>query len=172
MSNFFCVSKKQPSASILSPANNATFKLGTLALLHAMAIYSDDGLLKDDSLEWNSDLNGFLGIGDNVAVYRLFRGKHVITLTAADTDGNVATDQETLFVFDTPTPDGDFDGDVDLLDFKSLSACMAGPRSTPLSPACLVFDFDDDGDVDQADLVTIQNCYSGADTPADANCAR
>jgi len=74
-------------------------------------------------------------------------------------------------VFDRPMADGDFDGDVDLVDFGRVSRCLAGPRTTPSAPACRAFDFDGDRDVDAADFAVYQNCVSGAGVLADPNCA-
>lgn len=43
--------------------------------------------------------------------------------------------------------DFDMDGDVDLVDFEPLTACMAGPAH-PVSPTCPPADFDADLDID------------------------
>jgi hypothetical protein len=172
VSNSFSVGKKHPTAEIISPSTDASFALGTLVLLQAMGFDADDGLLTDSALQWSSDVDGSLGSGGDRPVYNLSRGKHIITLTVTDGDGNVATDQVTVFVFDQPTADGDFDGDVDLVDFGPASRCLAGPRTTPSAPACRAFDFDVDGDIDDADFAVFQNCVSGTDAPADPKCAR
>jgi hypothetical protein len=58
--------------------------------------------------------------------------------------------------------DGD---DVDL--FK---ACASGPM-VPASPGCEDKDLDGDNDGDQSDFGIVQRCLSGADVPADADCA-
>ncbi len=170
ISNPFSVAKKAPSANILSPLAGEGFRQGTVVLLQAMAFDADDGALTDTSLQWSSDVVGLLGSGNDLPVYHLSRGRHTIMVAAADGDGNIATDEVSIFVFDDPTADPDFDGDVDLADFRNISGCLAGPRTTPPNPSCRVFDFDTDGDVDVADFAAFQNCTSGKDTPAGPNC--
>ncbi len=59
--------------------------------------------------------------------------------------------------------DFDADGDVDLVDYRTLTDCLAGPDATPVPPdsacaaACLAaFDADADADVDLADFGMFQ----------------
>lgn len=60
--------------------------------------------------------------------------------------------------------DADLDSDVDLLDAKSLAACLAGPASTA-SQDCEGRDSDDDGDVDLKDARRLQLDFT--DQPCD-----
>ncbi|HEY3246498.1 MAG TPA: hypothetical protein VGM03_24390 [Phycisphaerae bacterium] len=67
-----------------------------------------------------------------------------------------------------PTPgDADLDGDVDLVDYSAMSACLSGPAQgdgfVPPSSACLQhFDLPaPDGDVDLADVAAFQNAFTG-----------
>ncbi len=57
--------------------------------------------------------------------------------------------------------DGDFDGDLDLQDYETLPACLAGPLFASGSPPCSYFDIDFDGDVDLRDLALFQEMFSG-----------
>ena len=64
--------------------------------------------------------------------------------------------------------DFDADGDVDLVDYRSFTDCLAGPDATPVPPtpacaaACLAaFDADADGDVDLADFGVFQRQWAG-----------
>jgi hypothetical protein len=60
---------------------------------------------------------------------------------------------------------------VDAADLELFQACITGPAVGPPTPTCVVVDFDGDGDVDQDDFGVFQRCYSGANRPADPNCA-
>jgi hypothetical protein len=68
--------------------------------------------------------------------------------------------------------DYDRDGDVDLADLASFSACQSGP-GIPANSACQSqgFDFDLDTDVDMLDFSAFQRCFSGQGQPASPDCA-
>ncbi len=168
----FTVSKKQPSATIVFPSTDDRFTLGALVLLQGVGFDADDGLLAAGSLLWSSDVDGPLGSADDLPVYNLSPARHRITFTATDTDGNTASTDVVISVFDPPTADGDGDDDVDLGDYLRLNGCWAGLRSSPSEPACLAFDFDSDGDVDALDFAAFQNCFSGTNVLASPDCAR
>jgi len=72
-----------------------------------------------------------------------------------------------------PVIPGDFDrdGDVDSTDLEQFRACVTGPAILQNNEVCAGAKLDTDGDVDQADFGIFQRCYSGADKPADPNCA-
>lgn len=55
--------------------------------------------------------------------------------------------------------DGDADGDVDLVDYSALHACLDGPNM-PVDVFCTLFDFDGDGDVDLADYAEFQRAFA------------
>jgi hypothetical protein len=71
-----------------------------------------------------------------------------------------------FFPIAEPGGDADWDGDVDLVDFKAFydESCMTGPCSPACDPAlpaaCAVFDVDCDGDVDLADLAEFQTLFA------------
>ena len=56
-------------------------------MLSGYAWDPEDGPLPDASLTWESDRDGFLGDGDELVVTTLSSGRHVITMTATDSDG-------------------------------------------------------------------------------------
>ena len=58
-------------------------------------------------------------------------------------------------------PDGDCDGDIDLVDFLLITVCFNGP-ATPSGDDCTAFDLDRDGDTDLADLLAFQARFTGA----------
>jgi len=65
--------------------------------------------------------------------------------------------------------DLDNDGDVDLGDFLSFSACVSGSNRPPM-PGCASRDLDRDGDVDAADFNLLQSCYNGPNRPPAPTC--
>lgn len=94
----FRVSRKAPSAFLLQPRDGTTVQPGTPVVFSGLATDPEDGPLPAESLAWSSDLDGVLGSGADVAVDTLSRGMHRITLSATDSDGNVATDTIRLVV--------------------------------------------------------------------------
>lgn len=55
-----------------------------------------------------------------------------------------------------------------LVSMKTFAECRNGPADTPLSPACVRFDYDADGDVDQRDFSSFQVAMaSDVPTPSD-----
>jgi hypothetical protein len=71
-----------------------------------------------------------------------------------------------------PIP-GDFDahGDVDLVDFAEFQTCALGSTIAQTSSECIDAHLDADDDVDLDDFEVFERCFSGAESPADPNCA-
>jgi hypothetical protein len=69
-----------------------------------------------------------------------------------------------------PVPgDFDHDGDVDLVDFSRLQVCLSD--LSPPSPGCQMADLYRDDWIDELDVMVFRNCMSGANVPADPDCA-
>jgi hypothetical protein len=87
----FSVPKKVPSAIVINtPLDGAVRVAADPIYLSGAAFDVDDGTLTGTSLRWSSDVQGDLGTGTPLSV-NLQPGKHTITLTATDSDGNVLT---------------------------------------------------------------------------------
>jgi Tol biopolymer transport system component len=93
----FAVGSKNPEVFILSPEQDNTIPFGVPILLQGHAYDLEDGRLVGASLEWFSNLDGELGAGDSVIASLSF-GQHEVTLSAADSDGNIVFHSIDLYV--------------------------------------------------------------------------
>jgi YVTN family beta-propeller protein len=84
------VNNKEPQVFIISPEQDMTIPSGIPIYLQGYAYDLEDGKLVDSSLEWFSNLDGDLGIGDTV-ITSLTDGRHEVTLSATDSDGNIVS---------------------------------------------------------------------------------
>lgn len=87
----FLVPNTSPLAVVTSPAHRRVYPLGATVVLSGSATDREDGILPSEALRWESDRDGPLGQGAEVALRTLSPGLHVITLTASDSQG--ASDQ-------------------------------------------------------------------------------
>jgi hypothetical protein len=94
----------QPSAVILAPADNTGVVPGGAVDLVGMATDPEDGNIDPSSVEWFSNLDGFLGSGTTLLDVILSAPEcenffhHVITLRVTDSDGNVDVDTIVIIV--------------------------------------------------------------------------
>jgi len=91
----FIVEDNAPVAAIVEPANGQLFYDGQAVVLRAMTLDPEDGALSGAALQWTSSLSGALGSGSplSIPVVHLAVGIHLVTLSAEDSAGNVATAQ-------------------------------------------------------------------------------
>ncbi|HVL90502.1 MAG TPA: hypothetical protein VM841_09755 [Actinomycetota bacterium] len=66
-------------------------------------ITDEDGEVAEEAIRWESDLNGFLGTGEDVAISGLKEGTHTIRVTADDGRGGMAADEITVRIVRDPT---------------------------------------------------------------------
>ncbi|HQQ00053.1 MAG TPA: right-handed parallel beta-helix repeat-containing protein [bacterium] len=94
---------RTPSVSILRPIEDSELVV-TLPMLFSAAVYDpEDGTLQGDSLVWTSAHDGaMLGHGTDLLIH-LPLGRHTIRLTATDSSGNLALDEVTVHVVESPT---------------------------------------------------------------------
>ncbi len=109
--NTFTVAKKDPEVSILLPEDSSKFFLNKMVIFKGIGDDAEDGSLPESAFSWSSDIEGNLAEGDHISIDSLSPGKHVITLSAVDTDGNTVTTSITLFVSSVEDTDGDGIGD-------------------------------------------------------------
>ncbi len=97
-SGLFTVTKTLPVAEIIFPSDGDEFKLGDLVWLQGRGFDADDGTLADASIQWESNIDGILGNGDDLPLTSLVRGTHTISMIVTDGDGNQATDTINIIV--------------------------------------------------------------------------
>ena len=74
--------------------------------LHGIAVDPQDGAISGDVLVWTSDaVEEVLWIGNGPFSTLLPVGKQIITLTAGDSDGNVATRKLQIYIKAKPVDD-------------------------------------------------------------------
>jgi V8-like Glu-specific endopeptidase len=104
-SNPFGVVDKPPEVNISEPLDGAAFSERDAVGLSGRGLDADDGILPGDSLEWSSDKDGELGMGNTLLLPpgSLRPGKHVITLVGTDSHGRTASASIAIVIRAAPT---------------------------------------------------------------------
>lgn len=92
-----------PTATIDAPLNYENFLYDDNITFIGSGYDSKDGSLDDTSLNWTSDVDGWLGTG-SVIYNNLSLGKHIITLSVNDSDGHISTSQVIVSVTPSKPP--------------------------------------------------------------------
>jgi subtilisin-like proprotein convertase family protein len=90
----FRVPNHVPTVTITQPATDVTIAVGQTLKLEGRAYDIDTGTMPSgfsQSVDWTSDLDGYLGAGDSLSLYDLSEGVHTITFSADDGQGGTAT---------------------------------------------------------------------------------
>ena len=97
----FSVLNNAPEVSIIRPTPNDLFTGVQLISFDALAQDREDGRMPDSALRWTSNIDGFLGTGNNLTKQAtdLSEGNHAITLTATDSEGFTNTASVNIAVF-------------------------------------------------------------------------
>ena len=82
---------QDPVAQINHPGDGEVRKVNVDIPFVGFADDPQDGKVPADKLIWTSDLEGQIGVGENFNAPLSMVGKHTITLTATDIDGNEGT---------------------------------------------------------------------------------
>jgi len=86
-----------PVVTITSPMNGVSFPSSELIIFVGIATDNEDGDLSS-TLEWTSNLDGFIDSGDTILSSTLSVGAHTIKATAMDSASNTGTDAITIEV--------------------------------------------------------------------------
>jgi len=147
----FSVVKKAPEAIVISPQDDTSFFLKKLIIFEGEGYDLEDGSLGDELLTWSSDVDGELGSGRHITLDNLSHGKHDITLTAEDSDGNIGTASISINISSVQDSDGDEIGDdVDNCP-QSYNPYQVDFDNDGLGDACDDDDLDRDGFPDNID---------------------
>lgn len=87
----FLVPNTAPRAALTSPAHRRVYPQGATVVLSGSATDREDGVLPETSLSWTSEVDGPLGTGAELALRNLSTGRHILTLTAVDSEGAAGT---------------------------------------------------------------------------------
>ncbi|MEP7086627.1 MAG: hypothetical protein ABI884_04780, partial [Gemmatimonadota bacterium] len=92
---------QQPTATITSPANSASFVSGATVSFAGTGVDPEDGTLTGASLVWTDGATQ-IGTGTSFSLSTLAVGTHVITLTATDSKGAKGTATVTIVITGVP----------------------------------------------------------------------
>ena len=89
---------------ILNPHNGDHFEVGEEIPFKGLARDLKDGVLSEDSLVWESSIDGEIGTGKEFTEDNLSEGTHIITLTATNSQGESNSSSITITIGEvTPT---------------------------------------------------------------------
>ncbi|SLM29233.1 exported hypothetical protein [Desulfamplus magnetovallimortis] len=92
-----------PEVEITAPSDGTSFYLNEYIEFVGSATDNEDGVLTGESLVWTSNLEKTsIGTGEIFKINTLSAGKHLITLTATDSDGTKGIDFILVTVANTP----------------------------------------------------------------------
>ncbi|NOX62230.1 MAG: hypothetical protein GXP42_09850, partial [Chloroflexi bacterium] len=97
------VANKPPVAFIEAPRPNSVFAADQNVLLRGRARDLESPSLPESAFVWESSISGELGTGRSLLLSSLPRGRHVVTLTVTDDQGEMARSWVVIYVGLDPT---------------------------------------------------------------------
>jgi len=125
---------------ILNPHNGDQFEVGKEISFKGLARDLKDGALSEDSLVWESSIDGQIGTGKEFTEDNLSEGTHIITLTATNSQGESNSSSITITIGEvTPTTTS-----------SSTSTIPYGPTtSTVISSTTTITDISGELEIDK-----------------------
>ena len=103
--NITITENQPPQVKILSPPDNASFTQGQLIAFKGQAEDPEEGLIESDKLNWESDLDGYLGSGTSLEESALSIGDHIIILKTFDNQGTEGQASITIHIKESQAED-------------------------------------------------------------------
>jgi len=97
-SGLLLVPTKVPRVTIISPEEGSVLAPGQPINLSGIAEDREDGTLNGPALTWTLDGDATVGTGRQLTLFNPPAGRHTITLTARDRNGNAASTNVSVFV--------------------------------------------------------------------------
>jgi hypothetical protein len=92
-----------PSLIITSPVDGAFYARDSDVVFSGIATDDEDGDISNN-IRWSSNLDGNLGTGASISVFRMTIGTHLITASVTDTDGLTTSITITIRIVDDRPP--------------------------------------------------------------------
>jgi hypothetical protein len=162
-------SNGQPSPTIASPSDGATFQEGESVDFQGAATDPEDGDLTGGSLVWTSDADGQIGTGETFARDDLSSGDHTITLEATDSRNASTTTTVEITVEGDPVVTISSPADSSIFDegtAVSFEGSADDPGDGPLTGGSLVWSSDADGELGTGGSLTESGLSPGPHTIA------
>jgi hypothetical protein len=156
VSGLFSVAYKDPIVRIVTPKDGSEFPSGARVRFEALGHdFNEGGLKADESFQWSSSIDGFLGTGRALIAERLSLGTHTIHVAAVAGNRQGEHSIQVNIVADS-----DGDGIPDYIE-------EANPPLDPHNPYDAMSDYDGDGIVMADEVLRYGTDPYNADTDGD-----
>ncbi len=163
LSEVLPMANRAPRVVITTPANDAAFEVGTPVTLEADLSDMEDEYSLSPALEWSSDRQGDLGAGWSLSADRLLAGRHVVTCSGTDSEGEGGSDSVILNMTVRCAGDCDRSGNVAV---NELIRGVGISLGTVDFWACPAFDVDGNATVQINELIrAVSSALTGCPAP-------
>lgn len=153
-----------PTATITAPSDSSIYGQNDTISFSGSADDPEDGPLSGNNLVWRSDVDGQFGTDSTVSTSSLSSARHLITLTATDSDGTSDVDTVSIGIDGPPsatilTPDDESARD------QGTSVTFGGSATDPLAgslpDSAVEWTSDVDGALGTGDTISTSSLTAG-----------